>query len=367
VQFGNAGQVLTGLKLEPGALVASTGRPRPASFRRVQDAIAALETIVSEERIDCDLQRTGHLQAAAKPSHFEAFKEEQALLARVFGHRVSLLSESDQGAELGARGYHGLLLDEDSRALNPAKYVHGLAAAAQRAGALIAENTAVGKMTRTGAGRTHHEWTIDTEAGQVRARDVLVATNGYTDHAAPALQRRLIPIGSYIITTAPLPPEAAARILPKRRMVFDSRYFLHYFRLTADNRLLFGGRAEFSGPTLESETRAVAILRRAMSSTFPELSATPIATRGAAASPSRAIRCRTRAAWTTCSCGRLLRSRRAMRHLGSLIARRWPANPRSSSLRRSTINSGRFRFTMAARGSFTRRPSLPLARLDQLT
>src|SRR5207247_8906436 len=98
----------------------------------------------------------------------------------------------------------------------------------------------------------------------VRAGDVLVATNGYTDHAAPELQRRLIPIGSYIIATAPLSAELAARLLPRRRMVFDSRYFLHYFRLTPDNRLLFGGRAEFSGPTLESATRAEAILRRAL-------------------------------------------------------------------------------------------------------
>jgi glycine/D-amino acid oxidase-like deaminating enzyme len=268
----NAGQVLTGLKLEPAALVARYGETRARQLFDVsRDAIDALEALVAEERIDCDLQRTGHLQAAAKPSHFEAFKEEQALLARVFGHRVSLVAESEQVAELGARGYHGLLLDENSRALNPAQYVHGLATAARRAGALIVENTAVETMSRIGT-----EWTIDTGAGQIRARDVLVATNGYTGHVTPALQRRLIPIGSYIITTAPLPPEAAARILPKRRMVFDSRYFLHYFRLTADNRLLFGWRAEFSGPTLESETRAVAILRRAMSSTFPELSATPI-------------------------------------------------------------------------------------------
>jgi len=272
----NAGQVLTGLKLDPAALVARYGESRARElFDASTNAIAALETIVSTERIDCDLERTGHLQAAARPSHFDAFKEEQALLARVFGHQVSLVAEADQQTELGARGFHGLMLDEDSRALNPAKYVHGLAAAAQRAGVLIVENTAVetmaGKSSRAGS-----EWTLEIRGGQVRARDVLVATNGYTDKAAPSLQRRLIPIGSYIITTAPLPPEIAARILPRRRMVFDSRYFLHYFRLTADNRLLFGGRAEFSGPTLESEKRAVAILRRAMSSTFPELSATPI-------------------------------------------------------------------------------------------
>ena len=112
--------------------------------------------------------------------------------------------------------------------------------------------------------------------GDVSAKDVFIATNGYTGPATPALRRRLIPIGSYIIATAPLSEAIAARLLPKRRMVFDSRHFLHYFRVTADRRLLFGGRAEFSGPTLESAGRATAILHHGMTSIFPELSGTPI-------------------------------------------------------------------------------------------
>jgi len=268
----NAGQVLTGLKLEPAALIAAYGEARARQlFEISREAIAALERVVAGEAIDCELERTGHLQAAAKPGHFRAFEEEQALLARVFNHQVTLVAPGEQAGELGARGYHGLLLDEESRAINPAKYVHGLGDAAARSGAVIAEHTAVTRMARSG-----QEWRLETEGGDVRARDVLVATNGYTDRAAPALQRRLIPIGSYIITTVPLPPEVAARLLPKRRMVFDSRHFLHYFRLTTDNRLLFGGRAEFSGPTLESAARAESILHHAMSSIFPELSRTPI-------------------------------------------------------------------------------------------
>jgi glycine/D-amino acid oxidase-like deaminating enzyme len=233
--------------------------------------MAALEAVVAEERIACELERTGHLQAAAKPSHFRAFRDEQRLLARVFNHSVRLVEEKDQASELGARDYHGLLVDEESRAINPAKYVHGLAAAAVRAGVVVAEHTAVARMTRSG-----REWRIHTAGGDVVARDVLVATNGYTDRAAPELQRRLIPIGSYTITPAPLPDAVARSILPTRRMVFDSQYFLHYFRLTADNRLLFGGRAEFSGPTVESAKRAEAILRRAMAATFPELASTRI-------------------------------------------------------------------------------------------
>jgi glycine/D-amino acid oxidase-like deaminating enzyme len=268
----NAGQVLTGLKLEPAALIARYGQARARElFAISRNAMAELEHVIADEHIECDLARAGHIQAAAKPSHYRAFEEEQALLAKVFNHDVRLIPEREQSSELGARGYHGLLIDEASMALNPAKYVHGLAAAAARAGAIIAEQTAVDAVTRHGG-----EWLLHTARGQVRARDVLAATNGYTDNAAHALQRRLIPIGSYVITTAPLDDAVASRLLPRRRMAYDSRYFLHYFRLTSDNRLLFGGRAEFSGPTLESAKRAEGILRHAMSSTFPDLASTPI-------------------------------------------------------------------------------------------
>ena len=268
----NAGQVLTGLRMEAGSLVSKYGETRARElFAASTDAIAALERVIADERIECDLERTGHLQAAAKPSHFRAFELEQALLARVFNHTVTLVPEADQSRELGATGYHGLLVDDESRAINPAKYVQGLATAATRAGAFIAEHTPVTRMAKNGL-----EWKLDTANGEIRARDVLVATNGYTDSAAPSLQRRLIPIGSYIITTAPLSAGAAATLLPKRRMAFDSRHFLHYFRLTADNRLLFGGRAEFSGPTLESARRAESILYRAMMAIFPDLKDTAI-------------------------------------------------------------------------------------------
>ena len=268
----NGGQVLTGLKLEPQALVARYGETRARQlFNLSHDAIVELQRIVAGESIDCELERTGHLQAAVKPGHFRGLEEEQALLSRVFNHQTTLIAEADQSMELGGRGYRGVLVDEESLAINPAKYVHGLAVAAIRAGAVIAEGAAVDQISRSG-----QEWRIDTARGQVQARDVLIATNGYTDKAAPALQRRLIPIGSYIIATEPLPAALAARLIPKLRMVFDSKYFLHYFRLTSDNRLLFGGRAEFSGPTLESAKRAESILRHAMSSIFPELARTPV-------------------------------------------------------------------------------------------
>jgi glycine/D-amino acid oxidase-like deaminating enzyme len=265
----NGGQVLTGLKLDPATLVHRFGERRARELFDVGAAsIARLEAVIAEEAIECEYARSGHLQAAWKASHFESFREEQALLAKVFSHDVHLLSRAEQRSELGSDAYHGVMIDEASRALNPAKYVSGLAAAACRAGATIVTGTAV---TRIGRGAGGREWRVTTTDGAIDARDVLVATNGYTNGACPPLQRRFIPIGSYIVATEPLAPAQADAILPRRRMAFDSKHFLYYFRVTADRRLLFGGRAEFGRPDPETTRRAAAILRNGMATIFPEL------------------------------------------------------------------------------------------------
>jgi glycine/D-amino acid oxidase-like deaminating enzyme len=264
----NGGQVLTGLKLDPAALVSHFGERRARElFDAAAEAIAHLEAVVSGESIECEYTRSGHVQAAWKPSHFDHFRAEQALLARVFDHRVHLLSRAEQHAEIGTAAYHGVLVDEASGAINPAKYVRGLAAAACRAGAMLVEQTRVMRIAR-GDGRV---WTVETSRGRIHAGDVLVATNGYTNGAAPALQRRLIPIGSYVVATAPLPMEQAEHLLPRRRMAFDSKNFLYYFRVTADRRLLFGGRAEFGSPDADATRRAAEVLRRGIATIFPEL------------------------------------------------------------------------------------------------
>jgi len=105
----------------------------------------------------------------------------------------------------------------------------------------------------------------------VEASDVLVATDGYTTGVTPELQRRLIPVGSFIIATEPLEPDTAAGLLPKNRVAFDSKYFLHYYRVTPDWRLLFGGRVEFRQPDESTAERTAGILRADMVRTFPEL------------------------------------------------------------------------------------------------
>ena len=273
----NGGQVVTGMKLDPAALVARFGEARARQLFDISlDSIAALEALIAGEAIACEYERTGHLEAAWKPSHFRAFRGQQALLSRVFGHRVELVPRADQRSELGTDAYHGLLVDEGSAALNPAKYVAGLAEAARRAGAAIAEHTAVTRVSRAPGRRPEGRWTIATPRGDVEAGDVLIATNGYTNGASPSLQRRLVPIGSYIIATAPLSETDAAALLPKRRVAFDSKNFLYYWRLSGDRRLLFGGRAEFSRPTPASTGRAASILRDGLVRVFPQLAATRI-------------------------------------------------------------------------------------------
>ncbi len=263
----NGGQVLTGLKLDPDTLVARFGESKARDlFAIAMESIASLERLIAAEQIDCEYEQAGHVQAASKPSHFDAFRREQDLLARVFGHRVRIVDRANQREELGTDRYFGLLVDERSGSLNPARYVHGLARAAARAGAMIHEHTRVVRMTRSG-----RRWTVVTDRGDIDAGDVLVATNGYTDASAPFLQRRFIPIGSYIVATVPLGREVAASLIPKRRMVFDTKHFLYYFRLSADDRLLFGGRAEFSQPTDASVRRAAGVLREGLVGVFPEL------------------------------------------------------------------------------------------------
>ncbi len=263
----NGGQVLTGLKLGPRALIARYGL---AAAKRLYAAslksIEFLENLLEAERIDCEYARCGHLDAAGKPKHFADFRCTQELLAREFDHPIEIVPRTEQHREIGTDAYYGLIVDARSGALHPAKYVRGLARAAERAGAELLEQAPALKIERDGSG-----FKITAGRATIAAQDVLVATNGYTDAAAPALRRRVIPIGSYIIATEPLDARVAARLLPRRRVVFDSKNFLHYFRLSDDDRMLFGGRAAFVPPTPQSNRESADILRRDMARIFPEL------------------------------------------------------------------------------------------------
>jgi len=268
----NGGMALTGLKLEAPQLVARYGL---MAARRMFDAsLAALdcvEQIVAEERIDCDFRRSGHLLLACKPAHFKAISDEARLLEREFGHRAYALSPGDLRGEIGSSRYHGALLDEASAGVNPARLVAGLARAAARAGALLYEHTPAVALARQGSA-----WRVDTARGSLRAEAVIAAGGAYGGRLFPALRRRIVPLGSYVIATAPLPEVLAREVSPRDRMMFDSNHLLAYFRLTPDRRMLFGGRARFFPETPRMVRESAALLQQSMVRVFPQLAGTKI-------------------------------------------------------------------------------------------
>lgn len=260
----NGGFILPGFKPEMEELDRRLGSERAAGlFQLTLEAISFLENLITQEGIDCDLVHCGAVTLAAKPGHLAALEESGRFLRDRLGYETELLGPAELGREIGSKRYHGALVDPAGRALQPAKYVRGLALAAERAGARLLEQSEVTRVRRVKAG-----FEIRTPRGTLRAREVLAATNGHTPAALPALRRRVIPIGSYQIATAPLDPALARRLVPRGRVFSDTKNLLYYFRLSPDGRMVFGGRASFT-PT--GTKRSAAILAAGMRQVFPEL------------------------------------------------------------------------------------------------
>ena len=264
----NGGMVLTGLKLGVNKLISMYGRERTQRMYAASLAsMDCVERLVREENIDCDFSRCGHLEVACKQKHFDDYARQVEVIAREFNHQLRVVPRSELQSEIGSAIYYGGMVDEVSAGLNPARYVAGLAGAAVKAGALISEGTRVQKIERQGA----QGWRIITSRGNLHARDVFVGTSGYTGAATPALRKKIIPIGSYIITTEVLPEALARELSPRNRMIYDSKNYLYYYRLTPDNRLLFGGRAAFFPETVDSIRKSAEILRLGMIDVYPQL------------------------------------------------------------------------------------------------
>ena len=272
----NGGMVLTGLKLGAQTLISRYGKE--ATNRMYAASLASIdcvEKIVCQEKIDCDFARCGHLEVACKASHFDEFQCNAELVAREFGHKLKTIDKGDLSGEIGSGIYFGGLVDETSAGVNPARYVSGLARAAECAGAEIFEEARVEGIERE-ANQATSGWSVKTSRGKLWARELLVATSGYTSNVTPALQKRIIPIGSYIIVTEVLPEKLAAELSPKNRMIYDSKNYLYYYRLTPDGRMLFGGRAAFFPETGNTIRRSAEILRRGMLDVYPQLTSAKV-------------------------------------------------------------------------------------------
>ena len=268
----NGGMVLTGMKLGVNQLISRYGRELTQRMYAASLAtIDCVEQIVREEAIDCDFSRCGHLEVACKQKHFDDYARQAEVIAREFHHTLRVVEKQDLNSEIGSSIYFGGMVDEVSASLNPARYVAGLARAAMKSGAEIFEHARVQSIQRNSR-QGEAGWQLSTSRGPLWAHEVFVATSGYTGRATPALQKKLIPIGSFIITTEVLPEKLAQDLSPRNRMIYDSKNYLYYYRLTPDRRMLFGGRAAFFPETDQTVRRSAAILRRGMIDVYPQLS-----------------------------------------------------------------------------------------------
>jgi glycine/D-amino acid oxidase-like deaminating enzyme len=260
----NGGFVLPGYKPDVAALARKLGLDEARRlFGLSLEAVDSLERLIRDEQIACDYARCGWITLAARPRHLRGLAKDAKFLRDKVHYETTVLGKRDLEAEIGSDRYHGGLLDPGAGSLHPGRYVRGLALAAERAGALIAESSAVQSIRQHGKSAILH-----TDWGPVRARDVLVATNAYTGPAFADLQRRVVPVGSYIVASSQVDPGFCGRLMPQRRVFTDTRDLLHYFRLTRDGRVLFGGRAAFTPLPVAEAAR---LLGKAMVETFPDL------------------------------------------------------------------------------------------------
>ena len=234
------------------------------------DAIDLIDAIVNEHSIDCDWERNGHASLATKPSHAPRLKEYGSWLEKEFGHSQRYIPKNQIRDEIGSDAYYGALTDDISGGLHPSKYVFGLATAVANLGVQLCENTEVTKIEKNDS----NNFRLISSKGDIIAKKIIIATNGYTNRLVPKLKSLIFPVGSYIVVTEPLTKELQNIISPKKRMYYDSKWFLNYFRLTPDGRMLWGGRNDLS-TDLDLDESAIR-LSKELYTIFPDLAGIPI-------------------------------------------------------------------------------------------
>lgn len=241
-------------------------------YKAYDRSIDMIEEVIAEERIACDFRRSGKLKLASKPSHVAALRASAELLVREVDPDVRWRDKTDLRTEIGSDAFHGAVLYGKSAMMHMGRYLQGLAGAAHRHGALIWEDAPVIGRARSGSG-----WELTTPKGRILAERIIAATGAYsaTYPTAPLsyFRRRIISVGSFIVATRPLSDAEIAVTMPGNHTCVTSLNIGNYFRLSPDNRLIFGGRARFSAVSdQQSDARSGKILRQSLARIFPQLS-----------------------------------------------------------------------------------------------
>ena len=261
----NGGQISTSVKPSMAKLAAKFGTEKAQGIRAEgANALKWIGDFVSDEGLDCDFRRVGRFHAAHTPQHYETLVQDAELLRGQEGIESFAVPRSEQRSQLGTDAYFGGVVFSAHCSLHPGKFHRELLRVALEAGVQVVGQRRVTQLERTGSG-----FRVSTAKGVIETRDVIVATNGYTTGLTPWLQRRVIPIGSYIIATEELPEATIDALFPGDRIASDTCKVVYYYRASPDRRrVLFGGRVSASETSpLAGATR----LKQDMCRIFPDL------------------------------------------------------------------------------------------------
>ncbi len=261
----NGGQISTSVK--PGYETLARRHGAEAAFdivREGHNALAWIEAFVADEGIECDFRVPGRFHAAHTPEAYEKLAKQIENQPKGLEVPAHVVPRAEQHRELGTDAYFGGVVFEKHASLDPARFHQGVLERALQAGVEVVPHCPVEAIEKTASG-----FTVVSKNGDLLARDVIVATNGYSSNLIQWLSRRVIPIGSYIIATEALPPDLMDRLMPSHRIASDSRRVVYYYRPSPDHRrILFGGRVT-TGET--DPLKSGRLLRRDLIGIFPDL------------------------------------------------------------------------------------------------
>lgn len=258
----NGGQVIFGYGCDQSKIAALVGMEQSRRlFDWSLEGVDLVRERIARHGIDAQW-RDGHAHAAIKPRHVDELLAWQRDLAENYAYPVQWWDRERLQAQLPSPRYLGALYDPRSGHLHPLNYTLGLARAAVAAGVRIFEHSPVRSLQRG------ERPLLRTADGEAEGAFCVLAGNALVHGIAPELDDRIMPVGTYIGATEPLGEERARDLIRNGMAVADINWALDYFRLSADHRLLFGGRASYS--TLPPLNLAGTLARR-MARVFPQL------------------------------------------------------------------------------------------------
>ncbi|CAZ86946.1 Gamma-glutamylputrescine oxidoreductase [Thiomonas arsenitoxydans] len=265
----NGGQALAGYASEMEPFERQLGaKSAHFAWEMSLDAIRLLRERIAQYAIDCDWT-PGVMSVAVTPKKARALHAWAEHMQREYGYTHLQSFDAQQTRSLiASKRYCAAVLDDFGGHLHPLNYTLGLGRAALNAGVVLHEQSpviSVKPAAQAGGGKAQ----VQTAQGSVRARHVLLAGNVQLGDVAPRLSRRIMPVGTYIIATEALGAQRAKSLVRNRACVCDTQFVLDYYRLTGDDRLLFGGRVSYSTATPRD---LAATMRRSMLAVYPQLS-----------------------------------------------------------------------------------------------